>query len=391
MPATPPSQPASATATPTALVPAPGPGGAIQWYPTLLYLLLYFVFWSAIDTTLRQEPPIDNFEQLNWAMHPALGYAKHPPLPTLLLWAAEQIFPAGIPLTYALGAAQVMLMLWLAYLVGRETLGTYRGWLGALLITCISYHTLRMHFYNHNTALLCANAAAMLCTWHAGNTPKIRWWLLLGMSWAAGMLSKYQMALPIACNIAYLVWSRGLTRRLIVGMSIAGAAAALLLLPHFIWLVENHFPSIGYATQMLGAALTPLKRIDSLLRFLSSQLLRVAPVIVLLGVLHFMARRASAVAGTEAGTRSTPANPAARRFWAIHAFGPLLLMSLLALFGGVDLEMHWGTAFLWALPLWFLSTAAGQGLTRLRTSRTMAVMFAGQLLLIGGKLLFPHA
>jgi len=360
----------------------------IPLYPTLLYLLLYVGFWSLIDSTLRQEPPIDNFEQLNWALHPALGYAKHPPLPTLILWGAEQVFPAGIPLTYALGSAEVVLMLWLAFRVGRDSLGAHGGWLGALLITCISYHTLRMHFFNHNTALLCAYAAATLCTWHAGGTSRLRWWLLLGASWAAGMLSKYQMAVPIVCNVVYLVWARGLSRRLIVGLCVAGMTSTLLLLPHIAWLVQNHFPSIDYATQMLGASLTPLKRVDSLLRFLSSQLLRVLPVIVLSAVMYRMAKRTAPAAPADSTT--APVSPAAHRFWMIHAFGPLSLMALIALFGGVDLEMHWGTAFLWALPLWFLSTNAGRTLMRLPMHRTMAVMFAGQLLLIGGKLLFPH-
>jgi len=356
--------------------------------PVIAYLLVYFAFWSAIDTAFHQEPPIDNLEQLNWALHPALGYSKHPPFPTWLLWIAERIFPAGVTLTYLLGAAQVLLTLVLAYALGRETLGTYRAWLGTLMITCISYHTLRMHFFNHNTALLWANAAATLCTWHAGNAPRLRWWVLLGMSWAVGMLCKYQMALPIACNLLYLLWTRGITRRLIVGLAVASTVAAILLSPHIFWLYQNHFPTFSYASEHLATSLSPLQRVDSLLRFLSSQLLRVVPVIVLAAVLYVLGGRAASV-NTRAPAEE-PSNQSARRFWTIHAFGPLGLMSLLALLAGVDLEMHWGTAFLWALPMWFLSTDSGRVATRLRAGHAMIAVGAVQLLLIGGKLLFPH-
>jgi 4-amino-4-deoxy-L-arabinose transferase-like glycosyltransferase len=356
--------------------------------PVIAYLLVYFAFWSAIDTAYNQEPPIDNLEQLNWALHPALGYSKHPPFPTWILWIAEQIFPAGVTLTYLLGAAQVLLTLMLAYALGRETLGTYRAWLGTLMITCISYHTLRMHFFNHNTALLWANAAAMLCTWHAGKTPRLRWWVLLGASWAVGMLCKYQMALPIACNLLYLLWARGKTRRLVVGLVVASAVAAFVLAPHIFWLYQNHFPSFSYASEHLATSLSPLQRLDSLLRFLSSQLLRVMPVIVLSAVLYAMGGRGASGSGRE--PEHEPPNQSARRFWAIHAFGPLLMMSLLALLAGVDLEMHWGTAFLWALPLWFLSTSKGRVLIRLPVSQAMTAVGVVQALLIGGKLLFPH-
>jgi 4-amino-4-deoxy-L-arabinose transferase-like glycosyltransferase len=362
--------------------------GATQLYATIAYLLVYFVFWTAIDTAFHQEPPIDNVEQLNWALHPALGYAKHPPFPTWILWTAEQFFPAGMLLTYLLGAAEVLLTLALAFALGRATLGTHRAWLGALMVTCISYHTLRMHFFNHNTALLCANAAAMLCAWHAGNTPRLRWWALLGVSWAAGMLSKYQMALPIACNLAYLLWSRGPTRRLLIGLAVASSVSAILLAPHILWLIQNHFPTFSYASEHLSTSLPPVRRVDTLLRFFSNQLLRVLPVIALAALLHRMGRRGSG--GGEPAEPEAPASPAALRFWAIHAFGPLILMSLMALLGGVDLEMHWGTAFLWALPLWFLSTDSGRVLARVPPPRAMIAIGTTQLLLIGGKILLPH-
>ena len=370
----------------TAAKPAGRALGAIPLYPTLLYLLVYFAFWSSIDTYFHQEPPIDNFEQLNWAMQPALGYSKHPPFPTWILWLAEQVFPAGITLTYLLGSMEVLLMLALAHATGRETLGTRRAWLGTLMITCISYHTLRMHFYNHNTALLCANAAAMLCAWRAANTPRRRWWILLGACWAVGMLCKYQMAVPIACNLLYLLWSRGLTRRLIPGLLTASAVAALLLLPHLAWLIQNHFPTLDYASRSLAADLSPLQRLRGIDRFLASQLLRVVPVMVLAGGLYVWGKKASPPAPAEPSV-----NQEAKRFWAIHAFGPLVIMTLLAVFAGVDLQMHWGTAFLWALPLWYLSTQSGRVLTRLPPSRAILAIAAVQLLLMGGKMLFPHA
>ncbi len=354
-------------------------------YASLAYLLVFLVFWTAIALLLRQEPPIDNIEQLNWALHPALGYSKHPFLPTLILWVFEQIAPAGIVLTYVLGALQVLFTMSVAYWIGTTTLGAQRGWLGALLISCISYYTLRMHFYNHNTALLCATAAAMLCTWQAAHGRDWKWWAALGLCWAAGMLSKYQMAVSIACNLAFLVWSlRREPQRLLRGVTLAGLMATLLLTPHIVWLVQNHFPTFTYAANSLGAALPAAARWDSLLRFLASQFLRVLPAVLLMGLMHRLARRHGQ--STQTAVKD---QPQAALFWSIHALGPLALMSVMAIVAGVDLEMHWGTAFLWALPMWHLSTRRGQRLAGLPRNQLLLLLTAMQVLLMTGKTLFP--
>ena len=362
-----------------------------QWHRADLaacgFVLVFLIFWSAVPWLLQQEPPIDNLEQLNWALHPALGYSKHPPLPSLILWLCAQIAPAGLVMTYVLGATQVLFTLIIAYWLGTATLDRKRAWLGALLITGISYHTLRMHYYNHNTALLCANAAAMLCAWKAAHEGHWPWWTALGCCWAAGMLSKYQMALPILCNLAFLSYAlRRSPRVLLRGMTLAGLVALALLMPHIVWLVQNHFPTFTYASQSLGAALPPLDRADSLLRFFASQLLRVMPAALLLAVLHGLARRQT-LAVRSAPQR--PPQPMAVPFWAIHAIGPLALMSMMSAVGGVDLEMHWGTAFLWALPMAYLATASGRKIMQLPRLQMLALIASGQALLMAGKLVFP--
>ena len=349
------------------------------------FVLAFLIGWSAIPLLLRQEPPIDNLEQLNWALHPALGYSKHPPLPTLILWLCAQVAPAGLVLTYLLGAAQVLFTMIMAYWLGTATLDARRGWLGALLISAISYYTLRMHFYNHNTALLCANAAAMLCTWKAAHAGHWKWWTALGFCWAAGMLSKYQMAVPILCNLAFLAWALHRSPlTLLRGVMLAGLVSFALLMPHIVWLVQNHFPTFAYASDSLGAALPPVARADSVLRFLASQMLRVMPAMLLLVAMHRLAR------GQTPELHPLPPQPAtAVTFWNIHALGPLALMSLMSAIGGVDLEMHWGTAFLWALPMWYLATAHGRQVMRLPRSRLLLLLTIGQILLMSGKLLLP--
>jgi hypothetical protein len=372
-------------------VPGIAPRTASMPYGLLAaYVGLYLIFWVLLPLLLGQTPPPDNFEQLNWALHPALGYAKHPPLPTLVLWAVERVLPAGIPLTYALGGAMVLSLLAVAWLAVRESLGPRAAWVAVPLITLVSYHTLRLHYYNHNTTLLAATAVAALCCWRAVRGSGTAWWAGLGAAWAAGMLCKYQMVLGIGSNVAFAaLMLRSRPRELVRGLAIAGAVAAVGFAPHLAWLAMHRFPTLDYAAGVLGSHLSVLGRIDSLARFLASQASRLVGCVLAVALLHGLGA-GPGERGPAPGSPPLPAPDAGVWFWRIHAFGPLVLMALMALVGGVDLEMHWGTAYLWALVPWYLSTRRGARLEGYAPVRVLAVVGAVQALLMTGKVLFPE-
>jgi 4-amino-4-deoxy-L-arabinose transferase-like glycosyltransferase len=358
---------------------------AARWKLLLLgYFCVYFLFWTLAPFVQHQAPPDDNLEQLDWVRHLAFGYPKHPPFPTWILGLAQLIAPSGVPLTFALGAAEVGALLALAYWVGRKTLGNQAAVIGALMMTCITYYTLRMGFYNHNTALMVGTAAAMTCTWQASTTNLRRWWVLLGVCWAAGMLSKYQMAVSIVCNVAFLLWDTDRRPRNVRGGAIAAAVGVALFVPHILWLIQNHFPSFDYAAKSLAAHLPVGARLHNLLAFLANQVLRLMPAAALAAILQGLAARRASPRAIDAHD-----NPRAERFWAIHAFAPFIIMACMGVLAGVDLEMHWGTAFLWVWPLWFLSTARGRRLAAADNRSIALAAIAVQSLLIVGKILLP--
>ena len=323
-------------------------------------LILWFALWLAMPLFFDHDHvSSDNLEQLAWAQHPAWGYAKHPPFPTWVLWCFERVFTPGVTLTFFLGALQVATLLWMTRLLARDSLPGVVSWFAPLMVACISYYTVRMHFYNHNTALMVAYAVALFALWRAVMHGGTRWWLLLGIAWGVGMLSKYQMALLIGCNLAFLWSMRGLgAKRLIRGLLLASIVAAALLAPHVAWLVQNHFPSFGYASTKLAAHLGMYDRMYDALGFLLHQCLRLAPLAILLALLT---RRMRAAPEQRSQAPLEPAGDAvARRFWAIHAWGPIAGIALLGVLLGAAVENHWGMPTLWTVPCWLLTTARGR-------------------------------
>lgn len=351
----------------------------------VVYLGAYFLFWAVEALMFHEVPHPDDVEQLLWAAHPALGYSKHPPLPSLVLFAVEHVVPAGIGLVYWMGAACVAAAMVFAWRAGAATLGPALARIGILAMTCISFYTQRMHLYNNNTALLVANAAAMLCVWRAVMSNHNRWWFALGVAWGAGMLSKYQMALPILCNVAFVAASdRNWLRSRIAGLSIAAATLAALLVPHVFWLFQNHFPTFKYAATELLAYLPLTSRPNNIASFFADEAWRTFPAILLLRAMYSVRTPREPLEGPAAN------GVLVRRFWLIHAWGPMAIMFSLAAIGGVDLQMHWGTAFLWAMPFWFLSTRLGDRLSTLSISHALACAAGVQTLLILFKLAWPQ-
>ncbi len=353
-------QKATATLSPLAL---PQRQARTEAWWLAAFFLGYLLLWTLLPQIAGSEVPGDNFEQLRWATEPAWGYDKHPPWPTIVLWLLEHVLPTGVPLTYFLGTVQTALVALGAALVARETLPSTAKWLAPLLITCISYYTFRMHFYNHNTALMVAYAGSLYCCWRVRSTWQLRWWSALGICWGLGMLSKYQMAVPIACNLAFF-WTvrEGRLKSILRGVVVAGLVASVILIPHALWLFNNHFPSFQYAATRLAADLSMLGRLDDIFRFVTHQMLRLAPILVFLGLSKW-GSRTDRPTGPEVDQPTI--DPEVRRFFAIHFWGPFVAMVMLCALVGIDLQSHWGTAFLWVLPLYLLATPFGARLTEL--------------------------
>ena len=347
----------------------------------LAFVLLHLAVWTVVPWLGHWTVPVDNYEQLDWVQNVAWGYVKHPPFPTWMLAVAELVLPHSVPTTYALGALCTGLMLWVAWRLGDEVLDRQRVLMAVLLICGTTYYTSHVRYFNHNTLLMVAHAGATLCIWRCANGARAGWWLLLGLVWGVGMLSKYQMALTIGCNVCFLALlardprHHGEVRSWFKGLLLAAAVCGLMLLPHVIWLTHNNFTTFGYASHSMAANQSFVQRLLNILEFVGHHFGRVLPMLAVAGLLLWIGRKRPAAADATAPATDGRSRDAVLLLQ-IHAFAPFALMVLLTLLGGVALQIHWGTAYLWLLGLWFMTTAAGQRLARL----PVPWLFAGLLL-----------
>jgi len=319
-----------------------------------LFLGCYFLIWIVLPWCVDRQPPNENTAVLAAARTLAWFY---PERSTLAAWTAYFVFlivPASAAATYVLGAIYIAIMLYCAWLLAREIMDARCAMLAVLFITCCTYYTNRLHFFNGNAALTAVSAVAVLSLWRALNDQEIRWWWVTGVLWGIGLLAKPLMVVTIACGFVAVATieprrDRPSARRVLLAI----AACIIVIAPTAIaWLRSE---PTGAALHIWHELLPFLARPRRMADFSADQLLRVVPLLFLIVIL--LRTRSMQAARAVPRPIAVPSLKA-RRFLAVHAWGALIAILALGLLGW-DLRAHWGTAFLWLLPVWFLSTRCG--------------------------------
>ncbi len=100
------------------------------------------------------------------------------------------------------------------------------------------------------------------------------------------------------------------------GLLLATAVALLVVTPHLIWLLDDHFAAIAYATQQ-GQSMNSSERAMNVASFLAQQLRMLFPALLLCGLLLMLGRRRGHRRLDEKTASSTR-----RRSWPVRADRP---------------------------------------------------------------------
>lgn len=309
-------------------------------------LLVFACAWLLLLAFTRHAPPLDNVEQWVWSQGLALGYYKHPPLPTWLAFAVHAVAGRSPIWISVMGAACLVGTLWLYAKLLSELCGRAFAHLAVLAALCITYATLRIDLYNHNTVMMPLMAGVACLMWRVTVAPRLRTWLGIGVLIGLGLLTKYQFALIGACVALWWLRIGGWRQRVhLAGALLAALAAVLVFMPHAWWLVKSDWAPLHYASQSsLGAHLPlgerPAHVVLWMLDWLGNRLL---PAWVLLALAWFALRRYTG--------KALKADPQARDLLLFLGWLPPILMVLLGLFTGMRLQFKWSTAFwMWTIP-----------------------------------------
>jgi 4-amino-4-deoxy-L-arabinose transferase-like glycosyltransferase len=298
--------------------------------------------WIALSATLNHAQFSDSIEQFNWGHSFEWGYWKHPPLPTWLMWIAQQIDGVRPWHSYALAAACYAATAWFTWKLACLLLPREAAVLALLLWPLHHGLSWRAQIYNHNTVLLMTASAMTWAAVLAVRSGRLRHWALAGVLAGLGMLTKYQALVPIAAIVVALAITGALRDRTArKGLLLATFLASAVFAPHLLWAASRDFPTLGYLSASAGASPSD-SLVMCLLHFMVVQVGMHTTMLLAVGILLLLPPR-GAVRVHRAAIQNR---------WLLALIGvPVLILVVAVLAGGFRPQKFWGMQTLQFLPL----------------------------------------
>jgi 4-amino-4-deoxy-L-arabinose transferase-like glycosyltransferase len=281
---------------------------------------------------------LDSVEQVIWSRTAQWGYYKHPPLPSVLMFALNQPF-GGASQGMMVFAAQTgnIIALFYVWLLARRMLSPAHAIVAVLITSLIAYHNFRAIVFNHNTVSLPFTAAIIYYFYCAVRQPeRLGMWLLLGVAGGLAMLTKYSAILVLASVFIYVLWQSLWKNPLVVrGLFVSVLTFSVIFTPHIFWLIEHDWLPFTYIDRQLAPPADG--RLYLLAEFLVNQGIRWWYTLLVVLLLYRISPKPI--------TTESEVNHDNRRFLLVMQFGPLLLAMLPLLLKGNALNSNWVSAF----------------------------------------------
>ncbi len=338
----------------------------------LLLLTALVALWTLAVGLSHSAPDRDGMEELIWAASLELGYVKHPPFPSWVMFLVTQVVGRPIWLTFLMGQVFSALALWFIWKLGCEFTSPARSLVAVLLLSTIAYFGMRGTIFNHNTAQLWSIAAATWLLHRALRHKDLKIWAALGLVCGLALLTKYSAVIQFTAFALFFLRQQHYKQpEAWKGVALAAAVCLATFSPHLYWLAQNNFAPLLYAESSMEVV-SRWTAFKDLLSFVADQFVRLAPMVVaLLWIRHECRKKES----SRAPTWWSELSQWDRSFLLWVGLGPLVSTLVISLLLGSSLKASWATTFFVLFGFYTFKVLRGDDRLVLRSSLlTVAVL-----------------
>lgn len=358
--------------------------GLVMW----AILLGFSVFWGLVPDWLAQSVALDVSEGVNWGREWQLGYYKHPPLSSWVLYGFYWAF-GGVGV-YVLSVLCVWASGFFVYRLGRDLLPDRAlfAWLGCLCLLLIVYYSYPLVEFNHNVAQLPFWAGLAWVFYAALVKDRWRDWVSVAVLGGLGMLVKYHVVFLLLAMALFLLLPAQVWR--LRSLKPWGCAVLMLLVfsPNLFWLMDHDWLPFAYMRSRSAVDNAILGHF-SWVGFLLAQAVALLPLLVFWGwagykkQVHFrldLGKMLIAFKDFSVG-QSAPDSMANRpQNFALFYLGyiwamPILILCALSLCLGLGLRDMWG------MPMWGLTGLVLLALTHANDWQNLAKILPKALII----------
>ena len=249
-----------------------------------LFLFSHLFLWTLAPSVSNLNLPLDTIEALAWGSNLDWGFNKHPPLSAFAVECFYLIFGANDWSYYLLSQIFVVISFFFVWKLSNEILEDKTfSLLSVLILSGIYFYNFTTPEFNVNISQLPFWALTVYFFWRGINSDNKINWILFGIFSALGFLSKYLFIYLLASLFMYFIFNLKKYTIFIANYCLSIGISLLLLIPHFIWLMENNFVTIFYGLNRSGLTETEIaNHLINPLFFLIKQMLILVPFFLMI-------------------------------------------------------------------------------------------------------------
>jgi 4-amino-4-deoxy-L-arabinose transferase-like glycosyltransferase len=310
--------------------------GERPWMGFFLFAAAHAAIWTLLPFALYPNLPLDLIEALTYGREWQLGYDKLPPLPWWLVEIAYRTFDSDFAY-YCLGQISVLAAFAAVWALMLRIATPGAALAAILIIDGLHYFNFTAPKFNHDVIQLPFWALAGLSFHGALRTGRLGHWAVLGMALGLAFWAKYFVVILGLPLVLFMLFDREARRCLAtLGPYLAAAIGLVIVAPHLIWLYDNHWLPLNYASVRATAKNGFFDHFSRPAMFAFAQLFWLLPAIIISLPLF---QRPYERDATAAGDQD-------RRILALLTFGPAITVIAASALSGRGLVTMWG------YPLW---------------------------------------
>ena len=296
-------------------------------------LFIYFLLWMILPVILASSYAFDIPEGIYWGHEWQLGYYKHPPFSSWVLYSFYSIF--GFIGPYILSQICILLTLFFVYLFAQNFVSKEKAFFSSIFVLSIYYYTWPSIEFNHNVAQMPIWAALIYIFYLILKENKWQHWIIFGVITGIGMLTKYSVAFLVFSIVLFSLLTSYRVLWLSLKPWVAIAIALGIFSPHVLWLYQHDWLTFTYIQSRShegGSGYNPLVAF----KYLAAQATNFLPLIIIL------------LCNKSFYLRFSNINKGDRNFLLFMGFFPGILLFIISLVTGVNIKD------MWASPMWSL-------------------------------------
>ena len=222
-----------------------------------LFVISHIIIWTSIPSFTNNNLPLDTIEALAWGSNLDWGFDKHPPASAFFVEIFFQIFGAQDWAFYLLSSIFVVIAFYYVFKFALEIFGNLKlSLISVLLLESIYFYNFTTPEFNVNVSQLPFWSLVVYYSWRIYDNKDIRFFdcILVGLFAAIGFLSKYlfiYLLVSIDILFIYLIFFKK-NKKFDFKYLITIEVFLVLLIPHFIWLLNNEFVTVLYGLKRAG-------------------------------------------------------------------------------------------------------------------------------------------